>query len=542
MLLPGCIMISQLAFGRIFYVNKHHVSSSDENTGSLDMPWLTIGHAVSVASAGDTVYVLPGTYYESISFLHAGNSAEGPIILSGYSGEKPVIDGMGVDDSNNGILIDRSWITLRNLEVRHWGGNGIWITDAAFIEISDCVVHHVTYGIGVADGAHDFTFNRVEVHHFDLYGFDVTSSEPNVCYNGEWNDCISHDGRDPQQNVDGFALGHGNQHGFVFNRCTTYNVFDGFDISSRESLLNRCKATHCWNGCYKLWQDDVRLVNCVGCEAGIAVVELDWDGDPGVTYLTNCTFYGGDVFTIWIENKADTLEMINCILAGGENIGLAFEQMGTGAYRGDYNLFQNNNMNRFIAVGYTDEFTYESLDTGAWSAYCGQDHQSVAVTSSAAIFSGLDPFDGHLLPSSPAIDHGWPASAPPVDHEGNPRPSGSGVDIGAYEFQQITDIGAEPVQGSRSLNPKTESIFPNPFNGSTTIPYRLEGPGFVSISIYDCRARRIRTLVREVREAGDHQIVWDGCDDHGRSVTSGVYHIVMKTDRKTVSVKCTVIQ
>ena len=114
------------------------------------------------------------------------------------------------------------------------------------------------YGIGVTDGAHDFVLNRVVMHHFSLYGFDASASGGAVCYNGTFNDCIAHTGRDLAQNVDGFALGHGTQHDFVFNRCIVYNIYDGFDISSKNTTLNRCLAYDCWNGGYKLWQDEIK--------------------------------------------------------------------------------------------------------------------------------------------------------------------------------------------------------------------------------------------------------------------------------------------
>ena len=515
------------AAGQVFYVDKHHASASDQNTGSFEMPWLTIGYATGTATAGDTVYVRAGTYYESVVLQNEGNGTEGPIFICGYPGEIPVIDGTAVGDANNGVLIDQSYIELRHFEIRNWDGNGIWITDAGFVKISDCSVHNVTYGIGISDGAHDFTFNRVEVHHFDLYGFDVTSSDQSVSYNGTWNDCVTHDGRDPEQNVDGFALGHGNQHDFVFNRCTTYNVFDGFDISSRQTTLNRCMAHDCWNGCYKLWQDDVQLVNCIGHHADVAVVELDWDGDPGVTTMTNCTFYAGEVFTVWIENALDSLVMVNCILAGGENIGLAFEQMGTDGYRGNYNLFHNRNSYRSITVGYTDEFTLDQVSLGAWMSYSEQDSHSLAVSSESQIFLNLAPFDGHLPMSSPAVDRGSAESAPSEDYEGNPRPSGSGFDIGAYEYQHETGIKNRGLLDNPSGAVHLYPNFPNPFNTNTIISYNLKDPGFVEITIYNNHGRVVRNLSREYRQAGKGMVCWDARDDRGQNVPSGVYHYVI---------------
>ena len=65
--------------------------------------------------------------------------------------------------------------------------------------------------------------------------------------------------------------------------------------------------------------------------------------------------------------------------------------------------------------------------------------------------------------------------------------------------------------------------FPNPFNPSTTIRYQVSNDAFVSIGIYNIRGQRVRTLVNEYLRAGVQQAVWDGTDDLGGSVGSGVY-------------------
>jgi flagellar hook assembly protein FlgD len=64
---------------------------------------------------------------------------------------------------------------------------------------------------------------------------------------------------------------------------------------------------------------------------------------------------------------------------------------------------------------------------------------------------------------------------------------------------------------------------PNPFNPSTTIRYGLASPGRVDLRIHDLRGRVVRTLVAAVRPAGWHLELWDGRDDAGRRVASGVY-------------------
>lgn len=246
----------QLGSAATYYVDRDHSSASDSNPGTLEGPWSTIQHAADTAVAGDTVYIRAGTYNEHV-YVEQSGEASSYIVFAAFPGETPIIDGTGVTESQNGVVVDKPYIKLVGLEVCNWDENGIWAENAAFLNISDCVIHNVAYGVGLADGTHDFVLNRVEAHHFDLYGFDVSPSGGADCYNGTFNDCVAHTGRDAEQNVDGFALGHGTQHDFVFNRCKAYGVFDGFDISSRDTTLNSCLAYDCWNGAYKLWQDNV---------------------------------------------------------------------------------------------------------------------------------------------------------------------------------------------------------------------------------------------------------------------------------------------
>ena len=65
--------------------------------------------------------------------------------------------------------------------------------------------------------------------------------------------------------------------------------------------------------------------------------------------------------------------------------------------------------------------------------------------------------------------------------------------------------------------------FPNPFNVSTTIAFDLPVQGKVDLSIYSLDGQRICSLVDEVRHAGSYSVVWDGKDEAGHAVASGVY-------------------
>ena len=65
--------------------------------------------------------------------------------------------------------------------------------------------------------------------------------------------------------------------------------------------------------------------------------------------------------------------------------------------------------------------------------------------------------------------------------------------------------------------------YPNPFNPSTTIGFKLPGNGHVSLTLFDSRGRKIRGLIGADMRAGEYQTHWDGKDDSGAPVSSGTY-------------------
>jgi hypothetical protein len=65
--------------------------------------------------------------------------------------------------------------------------------------------------------------------------------------------------------------------------------------------------------------------------------------------------------------------------------------------------------------------------------------------------------------------------------------------------------------------------FPNPASESLRLRYKLPAYAAVSLRIYDVAGRLIRNLMREEQGAGEQAILWDGLDDHGIPVSSGIY-------------------
>ena len=76
-----------------------------------------------------------------------------------------------------------------------------------------------------------------------------------------------------------------------------------------------------------------------------------------------------------------------------------------------------------------------------------------------------------------------------------------------------------------------EQNYPNPFNPETTIRFTLRESGFVSMTIYNMRGQKIRSLVSKQMEAGAHSVVWDGRDENGNIMSSGIYLCTMRVNK-----------
>jgi hypothetical protein len=76
--------------------------------------------------------------------------------------------------------------------------------------------------------------------------------------------------------------------------------------------------------------------------------------------------------------------------------------------------------------------------------------------------------------------------------------------------------------------------YPNPFNPSTTIKYSLAEDTFVRLEIFNLKGQRVGSLVDGSRAKGTHTAVWDGRDDNGRSVASGVYFYRLTTAKHRI--------
>lgn len=152
----GAVTSSSLTAGNVYYVSA---AGSDSNSGaSTSQPLKTITAALNSAASGDIIYVMGGTYAETVSLTQSG------VTLSAYGNDKPVIDGNtalpGLDDGAL-LSIEGSGNTVSGFEIKNsnvngefLGGYGIQITGSNN-KISHVNVHD-TWGDGILmNGEHN---------------------------------------------------------------------------------------------------------------------------------------------------------------------------------------------------------------------------------------------------------------------------------------------------------------------------------------------------------------------------------------------------
>jgi hypothetical protein len=136
-------------------------------------------------------------------------------------------------------------------------------------------------------------------------------------------------------------------------------------------------------------------------------------------------------------------------------------------------------------------------------------------------------FDGNVLAGCPVID-----SSIHVMNAGK---------FGLYSFQQDADgiaayfdnivVGTLPTtsvdlpwtSSSLPTDFHLQQNYPNPFNPETRIAYNVTESDLVSLVVFDQLGRTVKTLVSEKRPVGVYTITWNGKDDHGYALPSGVY-------------------
>jgi outer membrane protein assembly factor BamB len=111
-----------------------------------------------------------------------------------------------------------------------------------------------------------------------------------------------------------------------------------------------------------------------------------------------------------------------------------------------------------------------------------------------------------------------------------------------YAFESVVTAVEENHLQSFDAQLVLQPNYPNPFNPSTTISYDLPTNSHVEVTIINVLGQEICTLADEAQRAGSHEMVWDGKDNQGRAVSSGVYFYRVQSDAFTQTRKMTLVR
>jgi hypothetical protein len=108
---------------------------------------------------------------------------------------------------------------------------------------------------------------------------------------------------------------------------------------------------------------------------------------------------------------------------------------------------------------------------------------------------------------------------------------------GAVSTGTLTGVGGTPTSYALSI-----SAYPNPFNPETTVRYTLPARGRVTIEVFDARGAHVAKLVDAVTPAGAYTVTWNGHDDRGNTVSSGVFFARLTSPAGVRSYKMTLLK
>ena len=290
--------------------------------------------------------------------------------------------------------------------------------------------------------------------------------------------------------------------------------------------------------------------------------------------ITNCLFAKNHAYdNIWpkaniylLEN--DTLNFFNNIVYNNSSNGGAIKFGEGGTINIKNSIIYGNNSPYLFLTARGDEPTYvnisHSLIQGGTNPsilhIAGPEPYGVEFIWGEGIIDEVpqflsgdeyDPLYYQLTELSPCVDTGTPDTTglflPPWDLLHNERVwdgDGDGIaiiDMGAYEF------GAPPVVGIEYpiieiIDEINLSNYPNPFNPVTKIVFNLPEEGNVKLEIYNIKGQKVKTLLDCFMSPGRSEMIWNGKDDNGKLVGSGVYLYQLQTPAKSYVKKCMLLK
>jgi hypothetical protein len=418
-----CITLPTTASAATYYVAT---SGNDDGAGSMSEPWATLQHAAETIGAGDTVVVLPGSY--AGFHLESSGMDGAPIVFSAEEGveissENPTTpDGINLEGASHVVVegftvngmeraglraVTADHVTFRN---NHADANGRWGILTGFVD--DLLIEG------------NFTSGSLEEH-----GIYVSNSgdRPVIRNNRIWNNNANgiHMNGDAEQGGDGI----------ISDALVERNVIYGNGVAGGSGI--NCDGV----------QNSLIVNNLIydSHASGISLYQIDGGGPSTNNLVINNTVVVADDgrWALNVMNDSSGTTVYNNVFLNLHPSRGAISLCGPGC---EADLVSDHNV-------VSDRFTRDDstvIDLAAWQAATGQDENSV-VSDPAAVFVDAAGADYHLTANGPAIDAGTTMSAPAVDLEGDARPAGTGIDIGAYEHCGTDCVPAGGAGGTSSM-------------------------------------------------------------------------------------------
>jgi len=118
--------------------------------------------------------------------------------------------------------------------------------------------------------------------------------------------------------------------------------------------------------------------------------------------------------------------------------------------------------------------------------------------------------------------------------------------LGRLDWMDVTLTGSSLAVDEKDIQ-LTQSFllqqnFPNPFNPTTTIKYKLLKSNNVRLTIYNLLGQHVKTLVYTFQDAGEHSVVWDAMEDGNNPVSSGMYIYSLEINNQTFQKKMVLVR
>jgi parallel beta-helix repeat protein len=400
-----------------FYVAT---TGADGAAGSATAPWRTLQYAAGHVSAGDTVIVRAGNY-TGFNVTTSGTAAA-PINFHADAGV--TINTPNPWNSNDGINLEgASYVIIEGFTVIGMPRAGIRaVTDNHVTIRGNVCDQNNTWGIftGFSD---DLTIQgNIASRSATQHGIYVSNSgdRPVIRGNTVWGNA----GSGIQLNAD---LGAGGD-GIISSALVEGNtIYDNGRLGGSGINCDGVQNARIQNNL--LYNNHA---------SGISLFRIDGGGpSTGDVVVNNTVLMASDArWALNIQNASTGDTAINNILydlnISHGSIDISADSLP--GFTSDNNVVMNN----FSTSG-------SILSLASWRALGRDVHSIVAVP--ADLFVNPAGNDYHLRPGSPAIDQGTASNAPSTDLDGNPRPSGAGFDIGAYEYQ-VSNLARASFAGS----------------------------------------------------------------------------------------------